>query len=178
MGPQLTLTNMKETWAAIPGYEGSYEASDLGNIRRIAKWPGARPAPYALKPATTIHGYNRVVLTKHGEHKPYSIHRLVMAAFHGESDKQVNHKNLNKQDNRLENLEYVTHKENTTHASNAGVRPHGSRHGMSKLDENQVREIRRLRELGESTYKLADRFHVTRQSIRYVLTDGWKHITS
>lgn len=168
---------MVEAWAAIPGYEGIYEASSLGRVRRIKPLKRARAVPYYLKPMLNQHGYCRVVLTKDGKHKPYSVHRLVMSAFHGPSKLQVNHMNLIKTDNRLENLEYVTHEANTIHAINAGVRPKGEVHGMSKLTEAQVREIRRLRELGLTTYQIADRFKVTRPNIGSILAGKtWNHV--
>lgn len=168
---------MIEAWAAIPEYEGIYEASTEGRVRRILPIKGSRKVPYYLKPLTTIHGYNRVVLTKGGIHKPVSIHRAVMAAFHGPSSHQVNHKNFDKRDNRLANLEYVTHEENTTHAMEGGHKPKGEGHGMSKLNAAQVREIRRLRELGFTTYAIAEKFGVTRPNIGSILLrKTWNHV--
>jgi Mor family transcriptional regulator len=69
-----------------------------------------------------------------------------MLAFVGDSELCVNHKNLNRTDNRLENLEYVTHKQNTKHAREllGNWTPRGQNHGMSKLTRNQVKEIRQL----------------------------------
>ena len=168
---------MIETWAAIPEYEGIYEASSEGRVRRIKPMKMALQVPYYLKPMLNHSGYARVVLTKDGKHKPYSIHRLVMAAFRGASKLQVNHKNLDKRDNRLANLEYVTHGGNTEHAMKAGVRPLGEKHGMSKLNAAQVREIRRLRELGFTTYAIAEKFGVTRPNIGSILLrKTWNHV--
>lgn len=70
-----------------------------------------------MKPRKRSNGYLQVLLRKDGKYKTTLVHRAVMEAFHGPSDKEVNHKNGNKTDNRLCNLEYVTTEENMQHAS-------------------------------------------------------------
>lgn len=98
---------MKETFKAVPGYEGLYEVSNLGNVKGMKTGK-------ILKPGKTIHGYLHVTLCKDGKTKCLSIHRLVWRAFNGEIPPglEVNHINEEKTDNRLCNLNLMTHKEN------------------------------------------------------------------
>lgn len=168
---------MIETWTAIPEYEGIYEASSLGRVRRIAHIPNARKAPYYLRPLCHPGGYIMVALHKDKKQRHRLIHRLVMAAFHGQSKLEVNHKNGDKKDNRLENLEYVTPKQNGEHASRTGLVPRGENARSAKLTEAQVREIRRLRELGVTLQVLADRYQVHIMNIHQIARRmTWKHV--
>jgi len=81
--------------------------------------------------------------------KTQSAHRLVAETFLGElGDKQVNHKNGNKQDNRVTNLEICTAQQNAWHSSYVLGNNLGERHPRARLTDVQVAEIRRLRELG------------------------------
>lgn len=95
---------IQENWKDIPNYEGLYQASDLGNIKRNNK---------LLKPSINHYGYYYVVLCKEGKSKTFRIHRLVLLAFKGNSDLIVDHINGNKLDNKLSNIEYVTPRENS-----------------------------------------------------------------
>lgn len=79
-----------------------------------------------IKQRKRKNGYMQVLLREGGKYKTILVHRAVMSAFHGSSDKFVNHKNGIKSDNRLENLEYVTPLENALHASSIGLLWRGS----------------------------------------------------
>lgn len=108
---------MEEIWKGIKNYEELYQVSNLGNVRSLGN-----------KTHTTTHllklrnkrGYFEVALCKNGKYKYYLVHRLVYEAFNGEIPEgmQVNHINENKTDNRLENLNLMTPKQN----SNWGTR--------------------------------------------------------
>lgn len=97
---------MKEIWKQIPNYP-NYEVSNIGNVRN-------RKYSRTLKPYLHNTGYLSVSLCKNNKANTFYIHRLVAQAFIRESkDREVvNHKNFIKSDNRLENLEYATQKEN------------------------------------------------------------------
>lgn len=172
----------KEEWRDVPGYEGWYQVSNLGQIRRIA--PGKSTfVGRILNPKTDDHGYIRITLHKKGRGKTIRIHRIIMETFHGEcpSGMEVNHKNGDKTDNRLSNLEYVTLQENMHHSWNVLGRPNmakGEGHGMSKLTDNDVREIRRLFETGQYTkVAIGKMFNVTHKAIERVVTRrNWKHV--
>lgn len=120
---------MKEIWKPIPNYENIYEASNFGRIRSVNRIDtnGRKRIGKILKPKIERTGYLRVALFNGGKRKEYKVHRLVMLAFVGECPYglQVNHKDENKRNNMLANLEYVTPKENTNYGT-AQERCHAS----------------------------------------------------
>lgn len=92
---------------------------------------------------------------------------------------EINHKNGIKADNRLENLEYVTKKQNEQHSRTIlGNNIRGERHGMSKLTEEQVREIRALRKDGLTLWAIANKFGITAANVDYITKgQAWKHVS-
>ena len=104
---------MKEIWKDIKGYEGLYQISNLGRVKSLKYIHTGREK--ILKPSVDKQGYLNICLCKNGVKKWYLVHRLVYEAFVGDIPKgmQVNHINEIKTDNRLENLNLMTPKENT-----------------------------------------------------------------
>lgn len=115
----------QESWQEIPGYPG-YEASTQGHIRN--KHTGR-----VLSASPNNKGYLLTTLSlKHTAHRAL-VHRLVMLAFVGASDLQVNHKDGDKTNNHLSNLEYTTCKQNIEHAmTQLGVRYGGDRRQIAR----------------------------------------------
>lgn len=108
-----------ETWKGVRGYEGLYEVSDLGRVRSLGRTVPSkngstqRKKKRILTQEINADGYCRIrLIDACGKSKHYQVHRLVLETFTGPSTKQVNHKNEIKADNRLQNLEYCTPKEN------------------------------------------------------------------
>ena len=117
------MENIQEIWKDIPNYEGYYQVSNLGNVKSLARFNnlGKRVKEKILKNfVNTTNGYLDVNLSKIGLVKTKRIHQLVAEAFLNHSQKGhklvVNHKNFNRQDNRVENLEIVTQRENANKA--------------------------------------------------------------
>ena len=100
---------MKEIFKKIPNFD-DYEVSNLGRIVSL-KYDKRKVLKHGVNPQ----GYCIVVLYKGKKSHPKTIHRLVMSVFEGESDLHVNHKDENKLNNNLDNLEYTTNRENSQH---------------------------------------------------------------
>ena len=120
---------MEEIWKDIQGYEGEYQVSNLGRIKSLPRkrvtptgWPYLSKGKI-LTPKLRKDGYLEISLRTKGKGKSYFIHRLVAQAFipNPYNKPQVNHLNGKKSDNRIENLECATRKENMQHAFKTGL---------------------------------------------------------
>lgn len=114
-----------ETWKDIRGYEGLYQVSNLGRIRSLGRVCNAKNNSTSKKreriltQEITVFGYCRVRLFDlEGKSKHYATHRIVAQEFIGNIDGyEINHKNEIKTDNRVENLEIVTSKQNCNYGT-------------------------------------------------------------
>jgi hypothetical protein len=165
----------------IRGYEGVYAATEDGRIYSHPKLcKGGHKGKY-LKPWKMQAGYFVVSLYKEvGKQHKYLIHRLVATEYvpNPRELNEVNHKNGIKTDNRPENLEWCTSKENKAHAWEKGLYTHkGTSHYLAKLDAEKVREIRNSPNDFATRKKLAEKFGVTTGRITDVFEGKtWKHI--
>ena len=105
---------MDEIWRDIEGYEGLYQISNKGRVKSLYKG-----SERILKPWDNGRGYLLVTLCKNGVALSKSIHRLVAISFiiNPENKPQVNHKDENKSNNCIENLEWATAKENNNYGT-------------------------------------------------------------
>jgi hypothetical protein len=146
----------EEAWRDIPEFP-DYQASNLGRVRsrKWGTWKVLRPTAHSRT------GYLVVSLRVGGRYIARSVHRLIAATFLGEAaGRDVNHKNGDKQDNTVANLEYLSRGDNHRHAYRTGLRPPVGK----KLHEDQIREIAALK--GILTQKaIAKRFGVSRTTI-------------
>ena len=119
-----------EIWKDIEGFEGLYKVSTFGNICSYPKkvtYKDGRVYNYKskiLKPCPNKSGYVHLNLfSSTGDSKTFDVHRIVAIAFlpRIEGKNEVNHKNGNKSDNSLKNLEWMTSDENKKHAWDTGL---------------------------------------------------------
>lgn len=127
-------------WRQIENYN-NYEVSSEGFVRNLK-------TGRVLKFDVSKNGYFRCTLCSNNKPKKFLIHRLVMKHFVGDSDLQVNHKDGDKRNNRLSNLEYVSCRDNHLHAQEIGLRPIGSSRSTALLNEEQVHKVCQMIEEG------------------------------
>ena len=160
-----------EVWKDVKGYEGLYQVSNLGNVRRLFK----TAEPKLMNPNKGIRGgYYRVNLSKSKgkkiDVKTKYVHVLVVQSFLNQdylkNNYQCNHINGNKADNSLINLEIVTKSENEKHAFKLGLKNlKGENHNRSKLTFSQVENIRINLSLGMPVKNIADYYKVSTSTI-------------
>lgn len=110
----------KEIWKPIKGYEDCYEVSNLGNIRSLTRLVYYSNGHYQtkkgqnIKPQKTIHGYYQVELHKDRQKQKKTLHTIVAETFipNPNNYKEINHKDHNRTNNCVYNLEWCTREEN------------------------------------------------------------------
>ena len=179
---------MKEVWRNIVGYEGCYQVSNLGRVKGLnRKVNGMYDNKIVVKECilkpTSNRGYLSVGFNGNKKYKRYRVHRIVLSAFTGvyiNSEKQVNHKNGNKSDNRLENLEWCTARENIDHALSNGFRSkdnRGSKVKVSKLKESDIPHIIAWYTTGFSQASIARGYGMSCGVICGIVNGkAWKHV--
>jgi len=173
-----------EEWRDVPGYENMYQVSDRGQIRSIRScWKhGFR----VMKLSNDRAGYFSVGLQVGEKKFRYFVHALVALTFIGErpDGMQINHKNGNKKDNNINNLEYLTPSENARHRfrvlghvpSRYG-KARGEKTGSAKFTEQIVIEIRGRHRAGQSMKSLSVEYEVRFNSIWSIVhRKTWKHV--
>ena len=115
---------INEIWIDIQGYEGLYKVSNFGRVKSIDRYVNGKLGSQCkikgkiMKLQMNHKGYPCVVLHKNCKANSKLVHRLVAIAFIPNPDKlpQVNHKDTNKQNNHVSNLEWITNEDNMRHA--------------------------------------------------------------
>ncbi len=164
-----------ERWLPVPGYEGLYEASDLGRVQSVERWIirsdglvshwHGRVLRQHTGPGT--HGYPMVGLSREGRKKNRLVHQLVLEAFTGPcpAGQEARHGPAGKTDASLANLCWGTRKENFADRARDGQDNPGERNGQAKLTWEAVEDIRRRVASGEFQSDLAARYGVCKQTV-------------
>lgn len=175
---------MIEEWKDIKDYEGLYQVSNFGRVRSLPKewitgWNNVKRkhSGFILKPSNHG-GYLAVTLSKNKINKYKSVHRLVLQAFIGESNLDCNHKDGDKSNNYLNNLEYCTESENALHAYKIGLNKNiGENHRSSKLNNDIIKNIRENK-FGLTTREFASCYGITKQTVHDILNKRtWAHVS-
>ena len=170
-----------ERGADIAGFEGLYQISTYGRVRALRhrnRWiDKLRDEPKIIR-TSVASNYLRVGLRNIAPMKTFLVHRLVLSAFgpprppHSETG----HIDGNPLNNRIENLTWVTKKENARHRAVHGTQQVGSRCYNAKLTPENVLEIRALHRI-EKQSDLAARFCVARSTIQRIqYGSAWGHV--
>lgn len=128
----------KVIWKDIPNYKGLYQASNDGRIRSFYK-----KEPKELKQRLSNAGYFRVQLFKNKKGKWISVHRLIGITFldNPENKPEINHKDENKYNNCVENLEWCTRKENNNYGTRLERFKKNMNYSKRKINnENQIKK--------------------------------------
>lgn len=167
------------TYKEIPGFEGLYEISDTSLVRSMLSGK--------IKQQTlNNNGYFRTELYKFNERKKLFIHRVMAEVFVPNPDPIkftiVNHINGDKTCNLPYNLEWTDKSGNQKHAVKLGLtqklesKP-GERNNQSKLSEDDVRQIRSMRDSGQKLKDVASVFDITESNVSIICRrKGWTHI--
>lgn len=151
-------------WKEIEGFEGLYEVSDNGKVRRMERVFQRRDGKILpissreLKLCIDKYGYVYVCLQKGKDRIHKTIHRLVLETFTSAKDLQVNHIDGNKLNNNLSNLEWVTSKENINHSIITGLRKYSNKAVGKFVDDELVEKY-------SSAQEAADRNNISKTCV-------------
>lgn len=164
---------MNESWKDIEEYEDSYEVSSLGRVRsktRTITYKTGKKHTYkakVLKLRLDKDGYLLITLNKENRLETISVHRLVAIHFIPTSDRslQVNHKDGNKENNTISNLEWCTVYDNLSHSYSSGLK-------KTKLSKQDVSEIKELYKSGNYTQKeIGVIFNVAKEHVNGIINN-------
>ena len=180
----MSISKLGIEFKDIEGYEGKYSVSSDGRVWSHQKY---RFKGKFLTPFVSIRGYELLGMSKNKKRHTFSVHRLVAKAFipNPNNKPEVNHKDGNKTNNHISNLEWVTSSENQIHAVESGLCNFSEKHKETakrigkingsknkgkifksrKLSLEQDKEIIYRFNNGESSLKLAKEFGVSKKTI-------------
>lgn len=166
-----------EIWKDIKGYEGLYQISNYGRVKSLKK-------NIIMKPFNN-NGYLRINLYKNGKSKKYLIHILVAEHFISEKpfkDAEINHKDLNKKNNHVDNLEWVNPSKNVKHAiENINGRKEKLKKNMAEIGKKYYyigveKSKKPVMQIDKNTGKIIAIFNSAREASQKT-NSNWKNIS-
>lgn len=171
-----------EKWEPVAGFESLYAVSDQGRVKSFDRTINRKDGSIELKkgrimkPSMSAYGYQILSLCDNGKRTTAIVHRLVAMAFLGASNgRHVNHIDFNRTNNSVNNLEWVTPKENTAHSIRSGrwnmchkgetALAINNPKRASKLTASDVAEIRAACAAGEYQYVIAKRYGILQGTV-------------
>lgn len=173
-----------EQWKPIKGYEGIFSVSNMGRIRRdMDAKTGGKKSGYVFAEKKTPNGYMMARLNMNNSTECVMAHRLVAIAFIGDPPDGktiINHKNGIKDDNRPENLEWVTMRENAKHSRDVlgnKTGAIGERSGRAKFTRKEAIMIHLMKSCGMKHKDIAPFFNVSQVTVTRILNfKRWPHM--
>lgn len=169
-----------EVWKDIDGFESLYQVSSYGRIRSLPRY---KTRGRVLKQCISKKGYLRTSIMGKPNTAYLIMHRVVAKAFIPNPNNlpEVNHKDGNKQNNHVDNLEWCTHEYNVKHSVENKLADYskiaGSKNSQSKLNEIEVVKIRQMHKDGKNFTEIAKQYNVTANLIGMVCRmQNWKHV--
>ncbi len=175
---------MIEVWKDIINYQGYYLINNIGTVKRCDRVVSVRNGFKRLskgrlmKPYKGKDGYMYYLLTVNKVSKHFALHRLLAIHFidNPQNKREVNHKDTNRLNNNLDNLEWATPKENIQHSIRMGTNKQclpGINNPAAKLTERQVLEIRVAY---GSNAEIAKNFSISRRCVGFIKINKDGHI--
>ena len=165
-----------EIWKPIANYEGLYEISNYGRIKSLPRKTKTKivKEPMILKVFKRHTGYIQAKLCKNSKLYNPIVSRLVAEAFLEKPNYPcvVNHKDCIRDNNHVNNLEWITQSQNTRYAFLKGNKSQkGEKNNMAKLTMEKVKEIRKFKEENDhlSQQQIADHFNLKRENVKDII---------
>ena len=163
-------------WKDIPGHSG-YQVSNYGEVRSVDrlikrkndKFPHLRRGSI-IRQQDNGHGYKWVRMG--ATTKPVYVHRLVLSVFspyHTPDQTDVNHKDGNKENNNIENLEWCTRSENNLHAYDNDLHVYGENHPQSKYSLETIEGIKEMAASGERICDISRKMNISHQYVSKIV---------
>lgn len=160
---------MEEIWKDIEGYDGTYQVSNLGRVKSINAHNTGKEYTLTLMDKK---GYYQVHINYKGKSKYLGVHRLVAKAFIPNQNNYhcVNHKNENKKDNRVENLEWCTHAYNNRYGTRIQrvIEKTGQKVSIFNLDTKE-------REYYKSKQEIMRKYKIARNKLNRMIENHEPH---
>lgn len=178
------MNDIQEQWRPVRGFETHYSVSNIGRVRRDAGGMRGAVPGRILSASCGKPGYPIVNLKVNNIRYTFNVHVLVLEAFgppRPTPKHEVNHKDGNRANNVIDNLEWVTHQQNHQHKFDVlgRVAVRGEKNGQSRLKTEQILEIRRLYDSGKArVVELAAQFGIpSSHASNIVHRKTWKWLT-